>query len=51
VVTALFEPICSDYQRVAEEVAAFPGEGLTVLDLVRRLPARSCGTSRTPSRS
>jgi alcohol-forming fatty acyl-CoA reductase len=38
VVTALFAPICSDYQRVAEEVAAFPVEGLTAHDLVRRLP-------------
>jgi alcohol-forming fatty acyl-CoA reductase len=38
VLKALFEPICGDYQRVAAEVAAFPAEGLTVLDVVRRLP-------------
>jgi alcohol-forming fatty acyl-CoA reductase len=38
VLKALFEPVCQDYRRVAAEVAAFPAEGLTVLDVVRRLP-------------
>lgn len=35
---ALFQPICRDYVRVAEEVASFPVEGLTVHDVVGRLP-------------
>jgi hypothetical protein len=38
VLKALFEPICQDYRRVAAEVDAFPVEGLTVLEVVRRLP-------------
>ncbi|HSJ31155.1 MAG TPA: SDR family oxidoreductase [Longimicrobiales bacterium] len=38
VLKALFEPIREDYRRVAAEVGAFPVEGLTVLDVVRRLP-------------
>jgi alcohol-forming fatty acyl-CoA reductase len=38
VLKALFEPICEDYRRVAAEVDAFPAEGLTVLEVVRRLP-------------
>lgn len=38
VLKALFEPICEDYRRVEAEVHAFPDEGLTVLDVVRRLP-------------
>ncbi|MBR9990713.1 MAG: 1-acyl-sn-glycerol-3-phosphate acyltransferase, partial [Gemmatimonadetes bacterium] len=38
VLKALFEPICEDYQRVVAEVDAFPVEGLTVLEIVRRLP-------------
>jgi alcohol-forming fatty acyl-CoA reductase len=35
---ALFEPICRDYARVAAEVASFPDEGLTVHEVVGRLP-------------
>jgi alcohol-forming fatty acyl-CoA reductase len=38
ILTALFEPICHDYRRVAAEVDAFPAEGQTVLEVVRRLP-------------
>ena len=38
VLKALFDPICEDYERVAAEIAAFPAEGATVLDVVRRLP-------------
>jgi hypothetical protein len=38
VLKALFEPIGEDYRRVAAEVDAFPVEGLTVLEVVRRLP-------------
>src|SRR5690606_5864874 len=38
VLKVLFEPVCADYDRVAAVVAAFPPEGLTVLDVVRRLP-------------
>ncbi|HSK18263.1 MAG TPA: SDR family oxidoreductase [Longimicrobiales bacterium] len=38
VLTALFEPICEDYQRVAAEVETFPADGLTVLEIVRRTP-------------
>jgi alcohol-forming fatty acyl-CoA reductase len=38
VLTALFAPICRDYQRVAAEVSGFPAHGLTVLEVVRRLP-------------
>jgi alcohol-forming fatty acyl-CoA reductase len=38
VLKALFEPICQDYRRVAAEVDAFPAEGLSVHDVVRRLP-------------
>jgi alcohol-forming fatty acyl-CoA reductase len=38
ILTALFTPICRDYQRVSAEVSAFPDQGLTVLEVVRRLP-------------
>jgi alcohol-forming fatty acyl-CoA reductase len=38
VITALFAPICSDYERVAGAVASFPAGGLTAHDVVRRLP-------------
>jgi alcohol-forming fatty acyl-CoA reductase len=38
ILKALFEPICRDYERVAAEVESFPDEGLSVLEVVRRLP-------------
>lgn len=38
ILKALFEPICEDYRRVAAEVTAFPADGLTVLEVVQRLP-------------
>ncbi len=38
VVTALFTPIIHDYSRVASEVNTFPADGLTVSEVLRRLP-------------
>jgi hypothetical protein len=39
VLDALFDPICRDYQSVADELRRVPaGEELTVRDLVRRIP-------------
>lgn len=35
---ALFEPVCRDHARVAREVAFFPAEGISTLDVVRQLP-------------
>ncbi len=38
VLDALFAPICRDYERVAAEVDTFPPAGLTVHEVVGRLP-------------